>query len=172
MGDINSIKERLDTIYEEYKKQNSWLNKTQTRETANLLVQMSLIDGINIMDIAQQLARFSAEVTQSYFEKLTARSSVSLERIDDLLKAFLSTDRDVNKSQYYVSKFVFTVSEIIKNCREKALQSTQLPKMVVFVARFAVNSDKYKKKFQNLVVNTDGKIYLLDYHLNLESMCF
>ena len=164
MGDINSIKERLDTIYDEYKKQKSSLNKTKTQEAANLLVQMSLIDGINIMDIAQQLARFSAEVTQSYFEKLTAKSSVSIERIDDLLKAFLSTDSDVNKSQYYVSKFVFTVSEIIKNCREKALQSTQLPKMVVFVARFAVNSDKYKKKFQNLVMNTDGKIYLLDYH--------
>lgn len=164
MGDINSIKERLDTIYEEYRKQNSKLSQTKTQEVSNLLVQMSLIDGIDITDIAKQLARFSAEVTQSYFEKLTARSSISLERIDDLLKAFLSTDRDVNKSQYYVSKFVFTVSEIIKNCREKALQSTQLPKMVVFVTRFAVNSDKYKKKFQNLVVNTDGKIYLLDYH--------
>ena len=140
------------------------MNKTQTQEATNLLVQMSLRDGIDITDIAQQLARFSAEVTQSYFEKLTAKSSVSIERIDDLLKALLFTDSDVNKSQYYVSKFVFAVSEIIKNFREKALQSTQLPKMVVFVARFAVNSDKYKNKFQNLVVNTDGKIYLLDYH--------
>lgn len=164
MGDINSIKERLYTIYEEYKKQKSSLNKTQTQETVNLLVQMSLIDGIDITDIAQQLARFSADVTQLYFETLTAKSSVSIERIDDLLKALLFTDSDVNKSQYYVSKFVFAVSEIIKNFREKALQSTQLPKMVVFVARFAVNSDKYKNKFQNLVVNTDGKIYLLDYH--------
>lgn len=43
------------------------------------------------------------------------------------------------------------------------MKSVQLPLLVVFIARFAVQSGKNKEKFQKLINNTSGGIYMLDY---------
>ncbi|MDE6729407.1 MAG: hypothetical protein K2J71_01350 [Oscillospiraceae bacterium] len=171
MDNIAEIKKRLDVLYQEYKNNRFSLNKTKTQEVSDLLGNITFAKDADVMDVAEQLARFSADVTRIYFSSLTKSGAVPVEQLDNLLKAFLSMDKDAGKSQYYVQKFVFVLSSVMKNYHEKALVSTQLPKLVTFIAQFAIKSEKNKKKFHTLVNNTMGGIYLLDYsNINRNSL--
>lgn len=170
MANISETKEKLDSLYQEYKDNNSQLNGGKSKEVVKLLVEMTHYNDVAISDISEQLARFSAEIVNAYFDSITRSGTIPIDLLDEVLKELLMTDKDKSKSQYYVSKFAFAISSIMKYYKDKAMSSAQLPNLVAFVARFALKSEKNKGKFQQLINNTMGGIYLLDYSgLNRDS---
>ena len=164
MDNLTGIKEKLDSIYKEYKDNKSQLNGEKTRMAAKLIVEMTFSNNVNPADVALELSRFSADVVNVYFESLTKSANIPLEVLDEVLKELYATDKDAKLSQYYVSKYAFAITSIIKNYKENALKSAQLPLLVAFIARFAVQSGRSKEKFQRLINNTSGGIYMLDYN--------
>ena len=163
MDKLTEIKEKLNVIYKEYKNNKSQLNGEKTRMAAKLIVEMTFSENVNPSDVAAELARFSADIVNVYFESLTKSANIPLGVLDEVLKEWYSTDKDSKLSQHYVQKYVFAVTAIIKNYKDKSSKSTQLPRLVVFIAQFAVKSDKHKSKFQTLINNTMAGIFMLDY---------
>ena len=163
MDNITEIKTQLDNYYKEYKDNKNSLNSGKTKAAAKLIMDISFAKDGGPNDAAAELARFSADVVKVYFEGLSSSDKAALETIDEILKNFLAADKDAAKSQYFVQKFVFAVTAVMKNYKDEALSSKQLPHIVVFIARFAVRSNKYKNKFQTLVNSTAGRIFMLDY---------
>ena len=161
MDNITEIKAELDNLYNQYKKNKSSLNSAQKNKAASLL--KTLFQKGNTKDAAAELARFSADVVNSFFESLTKSNTITIELLDELLKEWYYTDKDPKMSQYYVQKYVYAVTSIMKNYQDKALKSTQLPYHIVFIAKFAVKSEKHKGKFQTLINNTMAGIFMLDY---------
>lgn len=163
MDKLTEIKEKLNVIYKEYKDNKSQLNGEKTRMAAKLIVEMTFSENVNPSDVAAELARFSADIVNVYFESLTKSVNIPLGVLDEVLKEWYSTDKDSKLSQHYVQKYVFAVTAIIKNYKDKSSKSTQLPRLVVFIAQFAVKSDKHRSKFQTLINNTMAGIFMLDY---------
>ena len=163
MDKLNEIKEKLDVIYKDYKNNKSQLNDKKTEMAARLIVEMTFSKNVNPSDVATELARFSAEVAKIYFDSLTKSVNIPVGVLDEILKGLYDTDKNPKLSQYYVSKYVFAITSIMKHYKNIALKSTQLPILVAFIARFAVQSNKSRGKFQGLINNTSGGIYLLDY---------
>ncbi|MGN0623280.1 MAG: hypothetical protein ACI4JA_04945 [Oscillospiraceae bacterium] len=163
MGNITEIKEKLDKLYEEYRKNKSQLNKEKTKEAAKLLFELTFNENSVLSEIASQLSRFSADVVKLYFDKITKDKSIPINLLDEIIKEFLITDKDSNKSQYYVQKYSSAITSIMKNYKDKALSSVQLPRLVAFIAQFAVKSEKNRNKFQDLINSTMGGIFMLDY---------
>ena len=163
MDKLTEIKEKLDVIYKDYKNNKSQLNSEKTKMAARLIVEMTFSKNVNPSDVAAELARFSAEVAKIYFDSLTKSVNIPLGVLDEVLKELYDTDKNPKLSQHYVSKYVFAITSIIKNYKDIALKSAQLPILVAFIAQFAVQSNKNRDKFQKLISNTSGGIYLLDY---------
>lgn len=163
MDKLTEIKEKLDVIYKDYKNNKSQLNSEKTKMAAKLIVEMTFSKNVNPSNVAAELARFSAEVARIYFDSLTKSVNIPIGVLDDVLKGLYDTDKNPKLSQYYVSKYVFAITSIMKHYKNIALKSTQLPILVAFIARFAVQSNKSRGKFQGLINNTSGGIYLLDY---------
>jgi len=163
MDKLTEIKEKLNVIYKEYKDNKSQLNGEKTRMAAKLIVEMTFSENVNPSDVAAELARFSADIVNVYFESLTKSANIPLGVLDEVLKEWYSTDKDSKLSQHYVQKYVFAVTAIIKNYKDKSSKSTQLPRLVVFIAQFAIKSDKHRSKFQTLINNTMAGIFMLDY---------
>ncbi|MEE1398694.1 hypothetical protein [Ruminococcus sp.] len=163
MDKLTKIKEKLDVIYKDYKNNRSQLNGEKTKMAAKLIVEMTFSKNVNPSDVAAELARFSADVARIYFDSLTKSVNIPLEVLDEVLKELYDTDKNPKLSQYYVSKYVFAITSTMKNYKDIALKSAQLPILVAFIARFAVQSNKNRDKFQRLINNTSGVIYLLDY---------
>ncbi len=163
MDKLTEIKEKLNVIYKEYKNKKSQLNGEKTRIAAKLIVEMTFSENVNPSDVAAELARFSADIVNVYFESLTKSANIPLGVLDEVLKEWYSTDKNSKLSQHYVQKYIFAVTAIIKNYKDKSSKSTQLPRLVVFIAQFAVKSDKHRSKFQTLINNTMAGIFMLDY---------
>lgn len=163
MNKLTEIKEKLNAIYKEYKDNKSQLNGEKTKMAAKLIVEMTFLENVKPCDVAAELARFSADIVFVYFESLTKSATIPLNVLDEVLKELYATDKDPKISQYYVQKYVFTITSIMKHYKDTALKSVQLPILVAFIARFAVKSSKNRGKFQKLINNTSGGIYLLDY---------
>ena len=163
MDKRTEIKQKLDVIYKDYKNNKSQLNSEKTKMAARLIVEMTFSKNVNPSDVAAELARFSAEVAKIYFDSLTKSVNIPLGVLDEVLKELYDTDKNPKLSQHYVSKYVFAITSIMKNYKDIALKSAQLPILVAFIAQFAVQSNKNRDKFQKLISNTSGGIYLLDY---------
>lgn len=163
MDNINEIKAQLDKYYQEYKDNKNTLNGGKTKNVARLIVDIVFSKDGNPHDAATELARFSAEVSANFFDTLTNAKTLPLQAIEDVLKELLATDTDPKLSQYYVSKFAPAIVSIIRCYKDEANRSSILPKLVVFMARFAIKSDKNKNKFYNLINNSAGEIFKLDY---------
>lgn len=163
MGNITEIKEKLDKLYEEYRKNKSQLSNEKTKEATKLLFELTINKNSDISEIAAQLSRFSADVVNLYFDKITKGKSISIDLLDELLKEFYSTDKNAKLSQHYVQKYSSAITAIMKNYKDKALSSVQLPRLVSFIAQFAVKSERNRKKFQDLINSTMGGIFMLDY---------
>lgn len=163
MDKLTEIKDKLNVIYKEYKDNKSQLNGEKTKMAAKLIVEMTFSENANPSDVAAELARFSADIVSYYFDSLTKPANIPLNIIDEVLKELYTTDRNPKLSQYYVSKYALAITSIMRNYKEIALKSVQLPNLVAFIARFAVQSNKSREKFQKLINNTSGGIYLLDY---------
>ena len=163
MDKLTEIKEKLNAIYKEYKDNKSQLNGEKTQTAAKLIVEMTFSENVKPSDVAAELARFSAEIVNVYFESLTKSVTIPLGVLDEVLKELYATDKDPKLSQYYVSKYAFAITSIMKHYKDTALKSVQLPILVAFIAQFSVKSTKNREKFQKLINNTSGGIYLLDY---------
>lgn len=163
MADLNEIKKQLDDLYNEYKENKSQLNGGQTQKAADLLVKMTASAESSVSMMGNELSRFSADVCNLYFNSFTKTVKPSVEVIDELISAFIATDTNKSKSQFYIQKYIYIVTAVIKNRNEVALVSKQLPKLVNNIARSAMTSEKYRKKFQTLVNSSNGVIYLLDF---------
>ncbi len=163
MDNINEIKAQLDKYYQEYKDNKNTLNGGKTKNVTRLIVDIVFSKDGNPYDAATELARFSAEVSANFFDTLTNAKTLPLQAIEDVLKELLATDTDPKLSQYYVSKFAPAIVSIIKCYKDETIHSSVLPKLVVFMARFAIKSDKNKNKFYNLINNSAGEIFKLDY---------
>lgn len=163
MDKLTEIKEKLNAIYKEYKDNKSQLNGEKTRMAAKLIVEMTFSENVNPSDVAAELARFSTDTANAYFESLSKSAAIPLGELDEVLKELYATDKDPKLSQYYVSKYAFAITSIMKHYKDTALKSVQLPILVAFVARFAIQSNKSRDKFQKMINNTSGRIYLLDY---------
>lgn len=163
MGNLTEIKEQLDGYYQEYKNKKNTLNETKTKDVAKLIVDISGAKDGRPRDVAVELARFSADVTNVFFELISKNKLLTLDVIDELIKELLKTDTDAKSSQYYVSKYAYAINSIMKYYKSEALQLTFLPELVVFMARFTIKSDKYKNKFYNLINSTNGCIFNIDY---------
>lgn len=163
MDKRTEIKQKLDVIYKDYKNNKSYLNDKKTEMAARLIVEMTFSKNVNPSDVAAELARFSAEVAKIYFDSLTKSVNIPLGVLDEVLKEWHATYKDSKQSQHYVQKYVSAVTAIIKNYKDKSSKSTQLPRLVAFIAQFAVKSDKYRSRFQALINNTMAGIFILDY---------
>lgn len=125
MDKLTEIKEKLNVIYKEYKDNKSQLNGEKTKTAANLIVEMTFSDNVNPSDVATELARFSADIVNIYFESLTKSVTIPLGILDEVLKELYDTDKDPKFSQYYVSKYVFAITSIMKHYRDNALKSAR-----------------------------------------------
>ncbi len=163
MDNINEIKAQLDNYYQEYKDNKNTLNGGKTKNVARLIVDIVFSKDGNPHDAAAELARFSAEVSANFFDTLTNAKTLPLQAIEDVLNELLSMDTDPKLSQYFVSKFAPAIVSIIKCYKDEANHSSVLPKLVVFMARFAIRSEKSKNKFYNLINNSTGEIFKLEY---------
>ena len=165
MNNITEIKKQLDGFYQEYKDNKNTLNGGKTKEVSKLIVDIVSSKDGSPRDAAIELARFSADVSSIVFEKITKEKTVPFSIMEDVLNELLATDTDAKLSQYYVSKFAPAIISIIRCYRDEAVQSHILPQMVEFMARFAIKSDKSKNKFYNLINNTAGEIFKLNYSI-------
>lgn len=163
MDNLIEIKEKLDKLYKEYKDNKYQLNGIKSKETVDLLLAMYFNEEAMTADVIKQLLRFSADIVKMYFDALTKAADIQIGLIDEVLENFLLTDKDSNKSLFYFKKFAYAISSIMKNYQVKALDSMQLPRCVAFIARYAVKSDKNKEIFHNLVNETTGGVYMLNY---------
>ena len=160
MDKLNEIKEKLNAIHEEYKTNKFQLNKDKTKTAAKLIVEMTFSNNVSPSDVAFELSRFSADVVKTYFDYLTESAIISAETLDEVLKEFLSACKITNNN---ITKFIFVIKSIIKNYKGNVSELKQLPRLVASVAKLAVKSDKCRNKFQALINNTDGEIFMLDY---------
>lgn len=163
MADLNEVKTQLDSYYQEYKDSKNNLNGAKTKAAASLIAEIALSKDGSPREAAAELVRFSADVANEFFVTVTKSKSVSIEMIDEILKELRATEKDSKLLQYYVSKYVFAVSAIMKYHKEASANSSQLPRLVAFIAVFAVKSEKNLAKFSNLIKNTNGGIFKLEY---------
>lgn len=163
MDNVNDIKIQLDNYYQEYKDNKNILNGAKTKAVAKLIVDISSFKDGSVHDVATELVRFSAEVSMYFFDSLTKSKTIPLDVIETVLKELMKMDTDAKFSQYYVSKYAFAIVPIIRCYKTEAFQSTILPQLVEFIARFAVKSEKGKSKFYNLINNSSGEIFRLDF---------
>ncbi len=161
--ELTEIKSELDLLYQEYKDKKNNLSGIKTQSVVELIINMISAKDADYHDVAVELARFSADVTKLFFENITKSKIIPFEVISDILQELANTDNDSKLSQYYVSKYVFAIIAIMGHYKEDALKSSLLPQMVVFIAHFAINSNKNKDKFRILITNTSGNIFKLDY---------
>ena len=163
MDNITDMEIKIDKLYDEYQRKGSKLNETQTNEVIMLLGKMTVAPNSNAQLIADQLARFSIKICQSYFNSLASSLKPPIDFIDDILRAFLLTKRGVKTDNFFITKCENIVITIIKNYATKAYSSAQLPKIIEKIADRAVISDCSKSQFQNMINKTEGAIYILDY---------
>ena len=106
---------------------------------------------------------------------MTRNGSIPFKLIDEVLESVYSECNIIVKDkQHNVGKFAYAVSTVMKNYGDKATSSLQLQKFVIFIAQYAVNSQKNQDRFKELINSTMGSIYLLDYsevdHKELKSL--
>ena len=163
MDNINEIKTELDNYYKEYRDNKNTLNGGKTKIVAGLIEDIISSKDGSPTDAAIELARFSTDVSSILFESITKTKAFPLSVLEDVLKELLATNKKAKLSQYYVSKFAPATVSIIRCYKDEAKHSSVLPKLVTFMARFAIKSDKNKNKFYNLINNSAGEIFKLDY---------
>lgn len=115
MDNATKIKDELEVLCTEYKNNKSQLGVEKTKRVSNLLIELTYCKDSDVSDVAFQLSRFSADVAKMYFESITIIRKAPIELIDEILKALISTIKDLSRTQFYVNKFVCAVIVITKN---------------------------------------------------------
>lgn len=163
MDNLKEIQEKLDAIYDEYKQNKYKLNAEKTKEAAQLLAGLTFDNDASISDIASRLSMFPADTAKFYFETIAKNESADIELLDEVMEELLKSVKKANKPQTYLQKLVSAASAIMKNCKDKALTSVQLPQFVVYAANCAAKTKSYGEKFRSLADSTKGRIFALDY---------
>jgi hypothetical protein len=165
MDNLTEIKEKLDIIYQECEKNKSQFGKKKAKVemTAKLVVEMTVSNDVKPTDIAFELSRFPSHMVDAYFKSLTKSATVPLEVMDEVLKELYAIDKEAKLSHQCISKYAFAIIAIMNHYKENVVKSTQLPVFVAFIAQFAVRPNKNREKFQKLINDTSGDIYMLDY---------
>lgn len=111
MENTIEIKEKLNGLYAEYIEKNNKLYAGKEKEAAILMKHLSGCG--EIKDVAQQIARFSGNITKLYFNELTRNGSIPLELIDEVLESVYSECNKAKDKQHNVRKFAYAVSAVI-----------------------------------------------------------
>jgi len=165
MENLTQIQEKLDSLYQECqekKAKKSKISKGKNQEIILLLGKLAGNPEATTDIIAAQLLRFPSGICKEYFDSLTKNACLSIELVDELLKKTVAADSNISKILSYVPSVIIV---IIKNYEKNKLylKSAQLPELVAFIAKYALNSDNNRNQFQNVINKTSGAIYLLDY---------
>ncbi|MBP1547065.1 MAG: hypothetical protein J6A37_10735 [Oscillospiraceae bacterium] len=156
----------IDNLYEKYKSNKCQLNKSDTEQVAVFLVKLTNQKETTPEIIATELARFSADVCKSYFDKLLTNTILDAAVIDELIFALRNTDNGT-KSQHYVQKYINAVVVII-NWKPQELSCFKSIKPIINIILRDLDNDKKnqinsKNKFIALLNETNAVIYKLDY---------
>lgn len=162
MNDINEIKKQLDEFYKDYIDHKNNLSKEKTGKVVHFLLMMTHNKEAKEIDIAKELSRFSYWVCCRYFENLTKSTSTNIEIIDAVIKEMLSVDTDKTKSAVYAKKYSMTLNFLINNSNTNIFKSKMISKLLLFIVK-ATKTDNQKNDFKDLVIKTEGNIFLLDY---------
>lgn len=161
MDNINDVKAELDEMYKKYKKQKSTLNVMQTNEVVMLLKRLS--QNGDTKYVAEQLVVFSAEVCGQYFDELTKGSVVPLNIVESIINSYISANTDTSIERFYVKKYATIAIEVINNYIDTSYNSKTIAKLVALVAYIGLKSDKNMTQFERVVLETKGRVYLVDY---------
>ena len=161
MENISDIKSQLDKLYKQYKNKKSVLNVTQTNDVVSLLKRLS--QNGDAKDVAVRLVDFSEKVCSLYFDELTSGSIVPLDIVESIINSFISVNSDTSKERFYVKKYATMVVKVINNYAEASYESKTIAKLTALVAFIGLKSDENKSQFERIILETKGKIYLVDY---------
>lgn len=161
MENISDIKAQLDKLYKQYKNKKSVLNVTQTNDVVSLLKRLS--QNGDAKDVAVRLVDFSEKVCSLYFDELTSGSIVPLDIVESIINSFISVNSDTSKERFYVKKYATMVVKVINNYAEASYESKTIAKLTALVAFIGLKSDENKSQFERIILETKGKIYLVDY---------
>lgn len=163
MDNINEIKKQLDDYYKEYKDNRNSLSGGKTRAVAELITDMAVSKDAGPGKAAAELSRFSADVTNGFFDFMTNKKKASFDVLNEVLKQLHALDNDPRYSQYYVSKYCSAISSIMNCYKTEIGESDIIPELFVLVASLSLKSNKNKTKLYNLIANTKGEVFKLDY---------
>lgn len=161
MDNINEIKAKLDMLYKLYKKNKSTLNVTQTDDVVHLLKQLS--PNGDAKDVAERLVVFSGDVCGQYFDELTKGSIIPLSIVESIINSYISVNTDTSNERFYVKKYATIVIKVINNYTDTSYESTAIAKLIALVAYIGLKSDKNMAQFERVVLETKGKVYLVNY---------
>lgn len=161
MDNINEIKAKLDGLYKLYKKNKSTLNVTQTNYVVHLLKQLS--PNGDAKYVAERLVVFSSDVCGQYFDELTKGSIIPLSIVESIINSYISVNTDTSNERFYVKKYATIVIKVINNYTDTSYESTTIAKLIALVADIGLKSDKNMAQFERVVLETKGKVYLVNY---------
>ena len=161
MDNINEIKAQLDGLYKLYKKNKSTLNVTQTNYVVHLLKQLS--SNGDAKDVAERLVVFSGRVCGQYFDELTKGSIIPLSIVESIINSYISVNTDTSNEHFHVPRYATIVIKVINNYTDTSYESTTIAKLIALVAYIGLKSDKNMAQFERVVLETKGKVYLVNY---------
>ena len=161
MDNINEIKAKLDGLYKLYKKNKSTLNVTQTNYVVHLLKQLS--PNGDAKYVAERLVVFSSDVCGQYFDELTKGSIIPLSIVESIINSYISVNTDTSNERFHVKKYATIVIKVINNYTDTSYESTTIAKLIALVAYIGLKSDKNMAQFERVVLETKGKVYLVNY---------
>lgn len=162
MDNINEIKSELDKLYKLYKKNKSFLNVTQTNDVVRLLKQLS--KNGDAKDVAERLVVFSGDVCGQYFDELTKGSIIPLSIVESIINSYISVNTNTSNERFYVKKYATMVIKVINNYTDTSYESATIAKLIALVAYIGLKSDKNMAQFERVVIETKGKVYLVNYN--------
>lgn len=161
MDNINEIKMELDRLYKLYKKNKSTLNVTQTNDVVQLLKKLS--QNGDAKDVAERLVVFSGDVCGQYFDELTKGSIIPLSIVESIINSYISVNTDTSNERFYVKKYATMVIKVINNYTDASYDSKIIAKLIALVAYIGLKSNKNMAQYERMVLETKGKVYLVDY---------
>lgn len=161
MDNINEIKAQLDGLYKLYKKNKSTLNVTQTNYVVHLLKQLS--PNGDAKYVAERLVVFSIDVCDQYFDELTKGSIIPLSIVESIINSYISVNTNASNERFHVKKCATMVIKVINNYTDTSYESTTIAKLIALVAYIGLKSDKNMAQFERVVLETKGKVYLVNY---------
>lgn len=156
MDNLTEIKAELDRLYEQYKKNKSSLNDTQTEEAVCLLKKLS--QNGDTKDVAERLVVFSEKICSQYFDELTRGAVVPIDIVESIINDYKIKSKERNYTS--TKKNAAMVIKVVNNYSEVAYSSKILAELTALAA---LKSGENNKQFKRMIQETKGHIFLIDY---------